>query len=410
VRTKVDLVGIEAIRAAREGLEGLLRPTPVEEADTLTRMCGRTVLLKPEHRQRTGSFKIRGAFTHVAALPDDGARVVAASAGNHAQGVALAAQLAGRRASIYMPRGAPLPKIEATRAYGADVHLVGGAVDDCMLEARAAAEVDGGHLVPPFDDPLVIAGQGTLGLEIADETSSPGMGAPECVVVPVGGGGLVSGIAAALHAVRPDVRVIGVEAEGAAAMQASLAAGRPVRLDHIDTIADGIAVKTPSALTLAHVQAYVDRVVTVTDEEIGRALILLLERAKAVVEPAGVVGLAALLAGKVPGTGPALVVLSGGNVDPLMLRNLIERGLSAAGRFLRLRLIVDDHPGALAKITALIADLGLNVLDVEHHRVGVAVGIDQVELLLTLETRDPAHRLVAVDRLRGSGYAVDLIA
>jgi threonine dehydratase len=204
--------------------------------------------------------------------------------------------------------------------------------------------------------------------------------------------------------------VIGVEAEGAAAMQASIAAGEPVRLPHIDTIADGIAVKTPSALTVAHVQAFVDRIVTVTDEEIGRALILLLERAKAVVEPAGVVGLAALLAGKVPGSGAAVVVLSGGNVDPLMLRNLIERGLSAAGRFLRLRLIVDDHPGALANITALIAELGLNVLDVEHHRVGVAVGIDQVELLLTLETRDPAHRLVAVDRLRSSGYAVDLLA
>jgi threonine dehydratase len=404
VKTKVELVGLEDIRAAREGLAGLLRPTPVEEADTLTRMCGRTVLLKPEHRQRTGSFKIRGAFTHVAALPDDGARVVAASAGNHAQGVALAASLAGRRASIFMPRGAPLPKIEATRAYGADVQLVGDTVDDCMLEARAAAEADG-HLVPPFDDPLVIAGQGTIGLEIADETQTF-----DTVVVPVGGGGLVSGIAAALHAVRPDVRVIGVEAEGAAAMQASIAAGEPVRLPHIDTIADGIAVKTPSALTVAHVQAFVDRIVTVTDEEIGRALILLLERAKAVVEPAGVVGLAALLAGKVPGSGAAVVVLSGGNVDPLMLRNLIERGLSAAGRFLRLRLIVDDHPGALANITALIAELGLNVLDVEHHRVGVAVGIDQVELLLTLETRDPAHRLVAVDRLRSSGYAVDLLA
>jgi len=404
VKTKVELVGLEDIRAAREGLAGLLRPTPVEEADTLTRMCGRAVLLKPEHRQRTGSFKIRGAFTHVAALPADGARVVAASAGNHAQGVALAASLAGRQASIFMPRGAPLPKIEATRAYGADVELVGDTVDDCMLAARAAAEVHG-HLVPPFDDPLVIAGQGTVGLEIADEAS-----AFECVVVPVGGGGLVSGIAAALHAVRPDVRIIGVEAQGAAAMQASVAAGEPVRLPHIDTIADGIAVKTPSALTVAHVQAFVDEIVTVTDEEIGRALILLLERAKAVVEPAGVVGLAALLAGKVPGAGPAVVVLSGGNVDPLMLRNLIERGLSAAGRFLRLRLIVDDHPGALANITALIAELGLNVLDVEHHRVGVAVGIDQVELLLTLETRDPAHRLVAVDRLRSSGYSVDLIA
>jgi threonine dehydratase len=404
VETKVELVTLEAIRAAREGLAGILRPTPLEEADTLTRMCGRTVLLKPEHRQRTGSFKIRGAFTHVAALPDDGARIVAASAGNHAQGVALAASLAGRRSVIFMPIGAPLPKVQATRAYGADVHLVGDTVDDCMLEARAAAEVEGGHLVPPFDDPLVIAGQGTVGLEIAEEA-----GTVDSVVVPVGGGGLVSGIAAALRAVRPGVEVIGVEAEGAAAMQASVAAGHPVRLGAVDTIADGIAVKTPSELTLAHVQAHVDRIVTVSDEEIGRTLILLLERAKAVVEPAGAAGLAALLAGKIAGTGPAAVVLTGGNVDPLMLRKLIEHGLSAAGRFLRLRLIVDDHPGALAKVTALLAELGLNVLDVEHHRVGGAVGLDQVELLLTLETRDPDHRLVAVDRLRAAGHTVDLI-
>jgi threonine dehydratase len=405
VAAKVELVGIEAIRAARAGLTGILRPTPVEEADTLSRMAGRPVLLKPEHRQRTGSFKIRGAYTHVAALPDDGARVVAASAGNHAQGVALAASLAGRRSSIFMPSGAPLPKVEATRAYGADVRLVGSTVDDCMLEARAAAESGGGHLVPPFDDPLVIAGQGTIGLEIADE-AGPEI---EAVVVPVGGGGLVAGIAAALASVRPGVRVIGVEAEGAAAMRASLAAGAPVRLDAVDTIADGIAVKTPSPLTLAHAEAYVDEVITVSDEEIGRALILLLERAKAVVEPAGVAGLAALLAGKVAGSGPVVVVLSGGNVDPLMLRKLIEHGLSAAGRFLRLRLIVDDHPGALASVTALLAELGLNVLDVEHHRVGVAVGIDQVELLVTLETRDPDHRIVAVDRLRAAGHTVEQI-
>jgi threonine dehydratase len=406
VKTKVELVGVEAIRAARAGLAGILRPTPVEAADTLSRMVGRPVLVKPEHRQRTGSFKIRGAYTHIASLPDDGARVVAASAGNHAQGVALAASLAGRASSIFMPLAAPLPKVEATRAYGADVRLVGDSVDDCLLEAHAAAEAGGGHLVPPFDDPLVIAGQGTVGLEIADEVDGP----LEAVVVPVGGGGLVGGIAAALHAVRPEVRVIGVEAEGAAAMQASLAAGHPVRLPVVDTIADGIAVKRPSELTLAHAAAYVDEVVTVTDEEIGRALILLLERAKAVVEPAGVAGLAALLAGKVGGDGPVAVVLSGGNVDPLMLRKLIEHGLSAAGRFLRLRLIVDDHPGALARVTGLLAELGLNVLDVEHHRVGVAVGIDQVELLLTLETRDPDHRLVVVDRLRAAGHTVDLIA
>jgi len=400
-----ELVSVEAIRMARDGLVGMLRPTPVEPADSLSDLCRRTVLLKPEHRQRTGSFKFRGAFTHISRLPRDGTRVMAASAGNHAQGVALAAEMVDIPATIFMPVVAPMPKLEAMRSYGAEVRLTEGTVDDCITAARAAATAEGGYLVPPFDDPLVIAGQGTVGLEIAEE--APGA---EVVLVPIGGGGLVSGIAAALAAVRPEVRVVGVQAEGAAAMVASLAAGVPVRLPHVTTIADGIALKSPSALTLAHCQAFVDEVVTVSDEEIGRALILLLERAKAVVEPAGVVGLAALLAGKVAGTGPAVVVLSGGNVDPLMLMKLIEHGLSAAGRFLRLRVVVHDRPGALAQVTDRIARLGLNVLAVEHHRAGVAVGVDEVEVLLTLETRDPDHRLQIIERLRGDGFSVDLLS
>ncbi len=399
------LVGIDDIRAAAAGLIGVLRPTPAEVTDTLSRQCGRTVWLKPEHRQRTGSFKIRGAYTHIAALARDGTPVVAASAGNHAQGVALAASLAGIPATIYMPTSATPTKVEATRSYGAEVHLVGETVDDCLDVARAAAAVGDAHFVPPFDDLRVIAGQGTVGLEMAAEAPEA-----EVVVVPVGGGGLISGVAAALAATRPGVRVVGVQAEGAAAMAASLAAGAPVRLDRVDTIADGIALKTPSDLTLAHVSALVDEVVTVSDEEIGRAMILLLERAKAVVEPAGVVGLAAVLAGKVRGDGPVVAVLSGGNVDPLMLMKLIEHGLSAAGRFLRVRIVVPDRPGALAHITGRVAVLGLNVLGVEHHRAGVAVGVDQVEMLLTLETRDPGHRLAVVDRLRADGYTVDLLA
>ncbi len=399
------LVGIDDIRAAAAGLVGVLRPTPAEVTDTLSRQCGRTVWLKPEHRQRTGSFKIRGAYTHIAALPRDDTRVVAASAGNHAQGVALAAALAAIPATIYMPTTAALPKVEATRNYGAEVHLVGETVDDCLDAARTAACTGNARYVPPFDDRRVIAGQGTVGLEVAAE--APGA---EVVVVPVGGGGLISGVAAALAATRPEARVVGVQSEGAAAMAASVTAGRPVRLDHVDTIADGIALRGPSDLTLAHVSALVDDIVTVSDEEIGRAMILLLERAKAVVEPAGVVGLAAVLAGKVSGKGPVVAVLSGGNVDPLMLMKLIEHGLSAAGRFLRLRVVVPDRPGALAHITGRVATLGLNVLEVEHHRAGVAVGVDQVEMLLTLETRDPRHRLAVVDRLRADGYTVDLLA
>jgi threonine dehydratase len=399
-----ELVGIDEIRDARSGLAGVLRETPVEPSGNISAICGRTVRFKTEYRQRTGSFKIRGAHHHIASLPDDGLPIVAASAGNHAQGVALAATLLGRRSIVFMPTGTALPKVEAARTYGAEVRLTGEAVDDAIAEAKRFVAGTPAHLVPPFDDRLVIAGQGTLGLELAEQ-----MGDAELVLVPVGGGGLISGVAAALAATRPEVRVIGVGAEGAASMRASLDAGRPVVLDRVRTIADGIALKCPSQLTFEHVRAYVDDVLTVSDEEIGRALILLLERAKAVVEPSGAVGLAALLAGKVAGTGPVAAVLSGGNVDPLMLMRLVEHGLSAAGRYLRLRVVVPDRPGALARVTQAIAELGINVLAVEHHRAGVHVGIGEVEVLLTLETRNAMHREQVVEVLRGHGYLVDAL-
>jgi threonine dehydratase len=404
VASGTELVGIDEIRSARSSLVGVLRDTPVEDSSNISAICGRTVRFKTEYRQRTGSFKIRGAHHHIASLPGDGLSIVAASAGNHAQGVALAASLLGRRSIVFMPTGTALPKVEAARAYGAKVRLGGETVDDAIAAAKRFVAETPAHLVPPFDDRLVIAGQGTLGLELAEQ-----MGDAEAVLVPVGGGGLISGIAAALAAVRPEVRVIGVEAEGAASMRASLDAGRPVVLDSVRTIADGIALKCPSLLTFEHVQAYVDDVVTVNDEEIGRALILLLERAKAVVEPSGAVGLAALMAGKVVGSGPVAAVLSGGNVDSLMLMRLVEHGLSAAGRYLRLRVVVPDRPGALARVTQAIAELGINVLAVEHHRAGVQVGIGEVEVLLTLETRNAMHREQVVDALRGHGYLVDAL-
>ncbi|MCU1352634.1 MAG: threonine ammonia-lyase [Acidimicrobiales bacterium] len=404
MRTDVQLVSLADVEAARPGLRRVLRPTPVEPSSTLSELCGRPVLLKPEHRQRTGSFKIRGAHHFIAQLGPEVTHVVAASAGNHAQGVALAASLAGKRSTIFMPASTPLPKVEATRHYGAVTILGHEVVDDCIAEARAFAEAGGAQFVPPFDDPMVIAGQGTLGLELVDEAPDA-----EVVLVPVGGGGLLAGVAVALKARRPGVRVVGVEAEGAAAMAASLAAGEPRALASVHTIADGIAIKCPSWLTLAHAEALVDDMVTVTDAEIGRALVLLLERSKMVVEPAGVVGLAALLAGKVPGDGPALAVLSGGNVDPLVLTRLIEHGLTAAGRYVRLRIVVPDRPGALAAITSEVARLGLNVLSVNHQREGSVVGIDEVEVLLTLETRDPEHRLEVVDALRRAGFQVELV-
>jgi threonine dehydratase len=398
---EVPLIGLDDVTEAGRRVSGVRRRTPVDRSETLSRIAGRPILLKPEHLQRTGSFKIRGAYNHISRL-DAGRPVVAASAGNHAQGVALAASLTGHKATIFMPANAPLPKVEATRGYGADLVLEGDTVDDCIGLAQRFAAGRGADFVPPFDDPLIIAGQGTIGLELASEAPDA-----ETVVVPIGGGGLIAGIAAALAKLRPEVRVVGVEAAGAASMQASLAAGQCMRLDRVDTLADGIAVKSPSPLTIAHVRAYVEELVTVTEEEISQALLLLLERAKAVVEPAGAASLAAVLAGKVPGSGPVVVVLSGGNVDPLLLIKLIDHGLSAAGRYVALRVVVDDRPGQLAALTAEVARLGLNVLSVEHHRSGMDLAVAKVEIRLILETRNSVHRGEIVADLERAGFHVE---
>ncbi len=397
------MITLADVAAARKRLAAVVRPTPVRLSDSISRTAGRTVLLKPEHQQRTGSYKVRGAYNRISRL-DEGVAVVAASAGNHAQGVAFAAGATGRRSTIFMPVGASLPKIDATRGYGAEVRLVGGLVDDTLLAAGAYALETGAVFVPPFDDPHIIAGQGTVGLELADEAPEA-----EVVVVPVGGGGLLAGVATALAHTRPGTRIVGVEAEGAAAMQAALAARQPVALDHVATMADGIAVRSVSELTLAHALAYVDQVVTVTEEEISAALLLLLERAKAVVEPSGAVGLAAVLAGKVAGGGPACCILSGGNVDPLLLMKLIHHGLSVAGRYLVLRVVLGDSPGQLARLTARLAELGLNVLDVEHHRSGPRVVLDEVEVLLTVETRGPVHGSEITAALVADGARVEVV-
>jgi threonine dehydratase len=294
--------------------------------------------------------------------------------------------------------------VAATRSYGAEVRLEGDVVDDALALAKAYGEETGAVYVPPFDDPLVIAGQGTVGLELAEEAPDA-----EVVIVPIGGGGLIAGVATALAHTRRGIRVIGVEAAGAPTVRSALDAGRVVTLDRVTTMADGIAVRSACELTLTHVRAYVDDVVTVDEEEISRAVLLLLERAKAVVEPAGAASLAALLAGKVPGRGPAVAVLSGGNVDPLLLIKLIDHGLSAAGRYMVLRIVVPDRPGALAGLTALLAATGLNVLDVEHHRSGLILGLNEVEVLFTVEARDPQHREAILSDLQAAGYHVQLV-
>jgi threonine dehydratase len=397
------VISPDEIRSAEARLRGVVRPTPTVHSSALSSITGRDVYAKPEQFQRTGSFKIRGAFNKIAAIAAEGAdgEVVAASAGNHAQGVALAATLNGLRSVVFMPEGASLPKVEATRHYGAEVRLEPGSVDDAIAAAKDYSKASGACYVPPFDDPLVIAGQATVGTEIAAEVPQAGI-----VVVPVGGGGLVAGVATGLRAAGCRARVIGVEAAGAPAMLRALDQGKPVTLEATDTMADGIAIRCVSELTLEHAKALAERVVTVDEEQISRAVLLLLERCKWVVEPAGAVPLAALLAGAVPGDGPVVLVLSGGNVDPLLLTRIVEHGLTAAGRYLTIRVVLADKPGALAALAASVGELGLNLVSVEHRRSGAPVGVSEAEVQLMLETRDPAHRDAVVPALRARGFRV----
>lgn len=397
------LVSLDDVRAARELLAGVVRTTPLEPSRPLSAALGGPVWLKCEHLQRAGSYKVRGAFVRISRLSAaeraDG--VVAASAGNHAQGVALAAGLVGTHATVFMPVNAPLPKVEATKGYGAQVELVGNTVDESLVAAQTYADRTGATLIHPFDHRDVIAGQGTVALELLEQC-------PEVrtIVTGVGGGGLVSGIGVAVKALRPDVRVIGVQAASAAAFPPSLAAGEPVRLPSFGTIADGIAVGCPGALTFQHVRALVDEVVTVREEDISRALLMLLERGKQVVEPAGAVGAAALLAGAVEVEAPVVTVLSGGNIDPLLMLRVIEHGLAAAGRYLRVTVRCSDRPGQLALLLSEIAEQRANVVDVEHQRANPHLRLGEVEVALSVETRGTEHSDTLISVLRASGYQV----
>jgi len=392
------------VDAARELLRGVVIETPIETSRWLSELVGAPVALKCENLQRTGSFKARGAYVRIARLSDEerARGVVAASAGNHAQGVALAARLTGATATVFMPEGAPIPKERATRGYGAEVVFAGVSVDDSLAAAHAHARRTGAVLIHPFDHPDVIAGQGTAGLEILDQVPDV-----RTVVVPVGGGGLIAGIALAIKARRPDVRVIGVQAAAAAAYPASLAAGNPVPLSVMRTMADGIAVGVPGALPFALIQQYVDEIRTVSEESISRALLSLLERAKLVVEPAGAVGVAAMLDDPGAFEGPVAVVLSGGNIDPLLLSKVIRHGLIADSRYLVLRIVLPDQPGALAGLTALVAEAGANVVQVSHGRADPGLTLGDVEVLLQLETRGRAHAGRLMDLLTESGYRVE---
>src|SRR5580693_2006046 len=389
------------ITAAREVFSGILLETPLLHSRVLSERIGGPVYLKCENLQRTGSFKARGAYLRIARLSeaerDRG--VVAASAGNHAQGVAFAAALLGTRATVVMPEGAPLPKIAATRSYGAEIILHGARVEDALLRARAVAEEQGSIFIHPFEHPDIVAGQGTAGLEIMEQC--PGV---RTIVIPVGGGGLAAGIAIAAKGSDPAVRVIGVQAEAVAPFPASLAAGHPLPVESAPTMADGIAVAQPGDLAFSVLAELAERIVTVSEEALSRALLLCLERAKQVVEPAGAAAVAALLEHPRALEPPVVAVLSGGNIDPLLLSKVLRHGLAAAGRYLSFRCCLPDRPGALATVLTEVAGLGANVLDVVHERVTPGLHVDEVEVLLQVETRGPAHCDSLIAALRASGY------
>ncbi|MFB2597693.1 threonine ammonia-lyase [Herbiconiux sp. P17] len=393
------------IENARTRVAKAAQITPMESSRYLAEVVGSPVFLKCENLQRTGSYKIRGAYNRISSLSDSekAAGVVAASAGNHAQGVAFAARELGIKATIFMPIGVPLPKLQATRSYGADVILRGHSVEEAMRAAAEFSQATGAVVIPPFDHIDVVTGQGTLGLEMLDQIPDA-----DTFVVSIGGGGLIAGIASAVKqraaAEGRTVRVIGVQAANAAAYPPSLSAGEPTQITTSPTIADGIHVSKPGILNFEIIRELVDEVVTVSEADIARALLVLLERAKQVVEPAGAAGVAAILSGQVHDTGKTVVVLSGGNIDPLLMQRVISHGLAASDRYLKLRIMLPDRPGQLARTAELVAEANANVVEVQHTRHGRGLQIDQVELELHIETRGPDHRDQVIAKLRDAGF------
>jgi len=392
--------------AARAVVAHVAQVTPMESSRFLSRVLGSEVLLKCENLQRTGSYKLRGAYNLISSLTDDerSRGVVAASAGNHAQGVARAAHALGIKATIFMPIGVALPKLQATQDYGAEVVLAGSIFNESLKAAKDFVAETGAVFIPPFDHPAVVTGQGTLGLDILDQVPDV-----DTVIVPIGGGGLISGVASAMKQRAAELgrslRVIGVQAENAAAYPPSLAAGKPVKIDVLPTISDGIAVATPGALNFEIIKNVVDEVVTVSDDDTARALVLLLERAKLVVEPAGAVGVAAILAGKVTNAGKTVAILSGGNIDPMLMQRIIAHGLAASERYLKLRIMLPDRPGQLARTAQLVAEANANVVEVLHTRHG-KLQINEAELELHIETRGAGHRKAVIKKLTDEGYQV----
>ena len=402
-------IGPADVRAARERLDApdIVQRTPVDYSRTLSDQTGADVHLKMEHLQRTGSFKTRGAYNKLLDVASEGVdrEVVAASAGNHAQGVALAASATGVPSTIVMPRTAPQAKIDATRGYGADVRLEGVDFAAAVERARTLADRDGVEFVHAFDDPAIVAGQGTLGLELLEDVPDV-----DTIVVPIGGGGLAAGIGVVLADVRPDVRIVGVQAAGAATVPDSLDKGRPVTAADVDTIADGIATGGTSSLTLELIREHVDEVVTVSEEELASGIVLLLERAKQLVEGAGAAPIAALLSGRLDVTGETVVpILTGGNLDMAMLQTILTHELTSRSQLIRLRVRIDDRPGRMAEISDRIAERGANIRTVHHYRADESLSVGEAFLVYLVETSGDGHAARITGAIEDAGYEVDRI-
>lgn len=401
--TDVPRPTLADVELAAVRLDGVIRDLPLAGARWLADLVGGPVMLVTENLQRAGSFKIRGAYNQIAQLSEAERQrgVVAASAGNHAQGVAVAGQLLGVKVTVFMPDGATIPKVEATKGYDADVYFAGPTIDTALDAAREFSERTGAVLIHPFDHADVVAGQGTLGLEIIAK-----MPDVKTVVVCTGGGGLLAGVALAIKSTRPDIRVVGVQAEQGAAYPASLKAGTPIALTTMNTMADGIAVGRPGAVPFAIVADLVDEIVTVSEGEIARAVLMLLERAKLLVEPAGAAATAAVLARPSDFEPPIAVVVSGGNVDSLLLMRIIRFGMAAAGRFLTVRVRVLDRPGSLARLLETVRNSNANVVEVEHNRFDPGLSVDEVDIVVQVETRGPEQRDELLGQLIEAGYEI----
>ena len=398
-------VTFDDIEAADERLddESVVKRTPVEQSTSLGEMTDSEVFLKMEHLQWTGSFKPRGAYNKISQLVEAGDtdRVVAASAGNHAQGVALAATKLGVDSTIVMPQAAPQAKVDATRSYGAQVELVGQDFQEAMSHAQELIEDDTTAFVHAYDDPAIVAGQGTLGIEMCEDCDA------DTVIVPIGGGGLISGIATAFDELSPETRIVGVQAKGAATVPNSLDKGIPVTLDSVDTIADGIATGGISELTLSLIDEYVDEIVTVTDGEIARAVLLLLERAKQVVEGAGAASVAAVLSEDVDVSGETVsALLCGGNLDMTMLRTVLIHALTDREQILRLRVRITDRPGEMGEVSGTIADHDANIRTVRHDRSAPELDVGEAYLLFSVETSGAGHARNVIQSIRDHGYEV----